>query len=59
MRSETFQELQSRIPNRIIEQAVKGMLPKGSLGRKLFTQLKVYSNDVHVHHAQQPEVINL
>lgn len=55
---ETFSELQKRIPNRIIEKAVKGMLPKGALGRGLFTKLKVYAGDVHPHQAQKPQPIN-
>lgn len=59
MKSETFKDLQARIPNRIVEQAIKGMLPKGPLGRKLFTQLKVYAGEVHTHHAQTPKIINL
>ncbi|MDJ0545660.1 MAG: uL13 family ribosomal protein, partial [Microcystis sp. M53601_WE4] len=42
---------------RIIEHAVKGMLPKNSLGRKLFTKLKVYAGAEHPHQAQQPEVL--
>lgn len=57
MKTETFQHLQSRIPERIIEQAVKGMLPKNSLGRKLFTKLKVYAGSSHPHAAQKPEVL--
>ncbi len=56
---ETFQELQKRIPNRIIEKAVKGMLPKGRLGRSLFTHLKVYSGPNHPHGAQKPETLNI
>lgn len=54
MKVETFEELQKRIPERIIEKAVKGMLPKGSLGRELFTHLKVYKGDAHPHAAQKP-----
>lgn len=57
MKSETFAELQERIPERIIEKAVKGMLPKNALGRKLFTKLKVYAGPDHPHAAQQPESI--
>jgi large subunit ribosomal protein L13 len=57
MKTETFDKLQARIPERIIEQAVKGMLPKNSLGRQLFTKLKVYKGDVHPHAAQQPAVL--
>ncbi len=56
MKIETFDQLQARIPERIIEKAVKGMLPKNALGRKLFTKLKVYAGPDHPHEAQQPEV---
>lgn len=59
MKTETFEKLQKRIPERIIEQAIKGMLPKNSLGRKLFTKLKVYAGPNHPHQAQQPEVLTL
>ncbi len=59
MKTETFAKLQARIPERIIEQAVKGMLPKNSLGRKLFTKLKVYAGDTHPHQAQKPEVLTI
>ncbi|MEO0867622.1 MAG: 50S ribosomal protein L13 [Cyanobacteria bacterium J06642_11] len=58
MKVETFNQLQDRIPERIIEKAVKGMLPKNALGRKLFTNLKVYAGPEHPHQAQQPETIN-
>lgn len=56
---ETFEQLQARIPERIVEKAVKGMLPKNRLGRKLFTKLKVYQGDSHPHMAQEPQIINL
>jgi large subunit ribosomal protein L13 len=56
---ETFEELQKRIPNRIIEKAVKGMLPKGRLGRDLFNNLKVYAGNSHPHSSQKPEMLNL
>ena len=59
MKVETFDQLQNRIPERIIEKAVKGMLPKNALGRKLFTNLKVYAGPEHPHEAQQPEVISI
>ncbi|MGV2828246.1 50S ribosomal protein L13 [Myxosarcina sp. GI1(2024)] len=59
MKTETFDQLQTRIPNRIVEKAVKGMLPKNALGRKLFTKLKVYSGAEHPHQAQQPEPLNI
>lgn len=57
MKTETFSQLQARIPERIIEKAVKGMLPKTSLGRKLFTKLKVYAGNNHPHDAQKPEIL--
>jgi large subunit ribosomal protein L13 len=56
---ETFREVQKRIPSRILEKAVKGMLPKGPLGRKLFTQLKVYKGSLHPHQAQNPKQIKI
>ncbi len=60
MKTETFTKLQARLPERIIEEAVRGMLPKNSLGRQLFTKLKVYAGPHHPHSAQKPEplVIN-
>ena len=59
MKMETFDQLQARIPERIIEKAVKGMLPKNSLGRKLFTKLKVYAGPDHPHQAQKPEELTI
>jgi large subunit ribosomal protein L13 len=59
MKVETFAKLQARLPERIIEQAVKGMLPKNSLGRQLFTKLKVYSGSTHPHEAQQPKKLDI
>ena len=59
MKTETFEKLQSRIPERIVEQAVKGMLPKNSLGRQLFTKLKVYRGSEHPHQAQQPQILDI
>ncbi|XP_077251193.1 large ribosomal subunit protein uL13c-like [Tasmannia lanceolata] len=54
MKVETFDQLQQRIPEQIIEHAVRGMLCKGRLGRALFTHLKVYRGPNHPHEAQQP-----
>ena len=54
LKQEKFIDLQKRLPERIIEKAVKGMLPKNALGRKLFTQLKIYSGSTHPHKAQNP-----
>jgi len=59
MKTETFAKLQARIPERIIEQAVKGMLPKNTLGRQLFTKLKVYAGADHPHQAQMPQILNI
>jgi large subunit ribosomal protein L13 len=59
MKVETFGKLQARLPERIVEQAIKGMLPKNSLGRQLFTKLKVYAGANHPHQAQQPETLIL
>jgi len=52
--TETFAQLQARIPERIVEKAVKGMLPKGALGREQFRHLKVYAGPEHPHEAQSP-----
>ena len=59
MKVETFKALQSRIPERIIEKAIKGMLPHTRLGRQLFTKLKVYKGSEHPHSAQEPKFLNL
>jgi large subunit ribosomal protein L13 len=55
MKTETFAKLQQRLPERILEHAVKGMLPKNSLGKQLFTKLKVYAGPSHPHAAQKPK----
>nr|YP_010336376.1 ribosomal protein L13 [Goniotrichopsis reniformis]UNJ14782.1 ribosomal protein L13 [Goniotrichopsis reniformis] len=59
MRTETLEQLQARIPARVIESAVKGMLPKGALGRQVFKKLKVYPNNDHPHTAQKPILLDL
>nr|YP_010032349.1 ribosomal protein L13 [Schizocladia ischiensis]QOW07556.1 ribosomal protein L13 [Schizocladia ischiensis] len=56
---ETFKNLQKRLPERILEKAVKGMLPKNKLGRRLFKNLKVYKGKDHPHISQQPKFINI
>ncbi len=58
-RSLTAQELLARNPSRVVEKAIKGMLPKNTLGRQLFTNLKVYAGAEHKQEAQKPELINL
>jgi len=58
-RSLTAQELYDKDPTRVVEKAVKGMLPKNKLGSAIFRNLKVYSGAEHGHDAQQPTTINL
>lgn len=53
------EEMLRKHPERLIEKAVKGMLPKNTLGRRLFTNLKVYKGAEHGQEAQKPEVLNL
>jgi len=57
MKIEKFETLKNRIPERIIEQAVKGMLPHNSLGRQQFKKLKVYKGSDHPHDAQNPVLL--
>jgi large subunit ribosomal protein L13 len=59
MKTETFAQLQARLPERIVEHAVKGMLPKNSLGRQVFTKLKVYAGTEHPHQAQKPQELKI
>jgi len=59
LRQTSARELKERRPEDLIRFAVKGMLPRNKLGRKLFKKLKVYAGDQHPHAAQQPEVITL
>ncbi len=54
-----FDELLAKAPHRVIERAVRGMLPKGPLGRAMYRKLKVYPNATHKHAAQQPEALRL
>ena len=59
MKVETFEHLQERLPERIVEKAIKGMLPHNALGRQLFRKLKVYKGSDHPHAAQQPKPLQL
>ncbi len=59
LKTKSYKEVKAQKPEFIIENAVKGMLPKTKLGKKLGTKLKVYSGDKHPHQAQKPEVINI
>lgn len=55
----TFKEMIARRPEAVIEIAVKGMLPKGPLGRAMYRKLKVYAGPSHEHAAQQPQVLDI
>ena len=57
MRETTLREMLNKKPERVIELAVKGMLPKGPLGRSMITKLHVYAGAEHAHAAQKPEVL--
>jgi large subunit ribosomal protein L13 len=59
LRTESFTRLLARKPEKILEEAIRGMLPKSKLGRSMATKLKVYRGDKHPHDAQQPVVIKL
>ncbi len=56
---QSFSELLQKHPERIIERAVRGMLPKNRLGRKMLKKLKVYSGPDHVHAGQDPQPLNI
>ena len=57
MKETTLKEMLNKHPERVIEYAVKGMLPKGPLGRQMFTKLHVYAGPDHEQAAQKPEVL--
>ena len=59
LKSITLEKQRERFPERIIELAVKGMMPKNSLGRSMLKKLKVYAGSDHPHTAQQPETLKL
>lgn len=59
LKSETFNEALAKHPERIIEHAVKGMLPKTTLGREMLKKLKVYAGAEHPHAAQQPREVKM
>ena len=59
LKSTTFDKLQAAKPEMIIEKAVKGILPRGPLGRAMFRKLKVYAGTEHNHAAQQPQVLDI
>ncbi|MCO7232070.1 MULTISPECIES: 50S ribosomal protein L13 [unclassified Cobetia] len=59
LRSMNFNQMIDHKPERVIELAVKGMLPKGPLGRAMQSKLKVYAGSEHPHAAQQPQELNI
>lgn len=59
IKSVSFKQLIETAPERALESAVKGMLPKGPLGRAMFSKLKVYAGESHPHVAQQPQALNI
>lgn len=59
LKSTNFEKLQQTHPERIIELAVKGMLPKNALGRDMYRKLRVFAGAKHTHEAQQPQLLEL
>ena len=59
LKSISFEKLIDKAPERVIQGAVKGMLPRNPLGRAMFRKLKVYAGSEHPHSAQQPQVLNV
>ena len=59
LKTQTARQVRSRYPERLVEFAVRGMLPKNRLGRKQVKKLKVYAGADHPHQAQQPEIFDL
>jgi large subunit ribosomal protein L13 len=59
LKSESFAKLLGRAPERVLELAVKGMLPKGPLGSAMLRKLKVYRGGAHPHSAQQPKTLEI
>ncbi len=59
LKSISFEKMIDRAPERVLQLAVKGMLPKNPLGRTMFSKLKVYAGEVHPHTAQQPKELQI
>ena len=59
LRERTAKEMKEKYPEEMMERAIKGMLPKGRLGREMFRKLHVYAGSEHPHQAQQPKTIDL
>jgi len=59
LKSVSFEEMIEKSPERVIELAVKGMLPKNPLGRAMYRKLRVFADEKHTHQAQQPELLEI
>jgi large subunit ribosomal protein L13 len=59
LKSVSFEKMQSKAPGRVLELAVKGMLPKNPLGRAMYRKLKIYAGPEHQHAAQQPKALEI
>ena len=59
LKSMTLREMMDQFPTRALRLSIKGMLPKGPLGRRMFKKLKIYAGADHPHQAQQPQILEL
>ena len=59
LRENTFEEMRAKFPERVVEQAVRGMLPRNRLGRQMYRKLKVYAGPTHPHAAQSPKRLTI
>ena len=59
MKETTLRDMMAKKPEKVIEKAVKGMLPKGPLGEQMYKKLHVYAGENHNHQAQKPEVLTI
>lgn len=59
LKETSYKQMMEKKPERVLELAIKGMLPKNSLGRAMFKKLKVYAGPEHGHEAQKPEVLDI
>ena len=59
LKSVSFEKMQAKAPGRVLELAVKGMLPKNTLGRAMYRKLKIYAGPEHQHAAQQPKALEI
>ena len=59
LKSVSFEKMQAKAPGRVLELAVKGMLPKNPLGRAMYRKLKIYAGPEHQHAAQQPKALEI